>query len=297
MPDPDATPPTRSQTEVWDKFRELVATGTLEMGAHRPEDAAVIASHLPRGTQVFVNHLPRHGLAQTLASALAAKAAGLDPVPHLAARRLASRDEARQFLADAVGMAGVHRLLLIGGDIADAMGPYRDSTALLADGLVVEAGIREIAFAAYPEGHAHIAKEILSRSLAEKLALAATQGLGASIVTQFTFAPHRTLELAADLHRSWPHVPVYVGVPGPMSPASLLKFAQTCGVSASLRAMTAAGMGAVRLFTHTDPAEQLASIARHMAAGLAPNIVGAHVFSFGSAERAAKWMNGALRQT
>jgi methylenetetrahydrofolate reductase (NADPH) len=282
-------------TTVPATLRELVTSGTLEMGAHRPQDAEVIAGHLPRGTQVFVNHLPRHGLKQTLASAIAARAAGLDPVPHLAARRITARQEAERFLGDAAREAGVHRLLLIGGDVPDPAGPYRDTNALLADGLIAGAGIREIAFAAYPEGHAHIAKDILARSLAERLELSARQGLGASIVTQFTFAPHRTLELAADLHRTWPNVPVYVGVPGPMSPAALLKFAETCGVSASLRALSAAGMGAVRLLTHTDPAEQLSAIAQHLAAGLAPNIVGAHIYSFGSAERAAAWMNGVLR--
>jgi hypothetical protein len=44
----------------------LAATCSIEMGAHRPEDAARIAELLPAGTLVYVNHLPRHTLDDTL---------------------------------------------------------------------------------------------------------------------------------------------------------------------------------------------------------------------------------------
>ena len=37
----------------------LVASGSLEIGAHRPQDAREIAAVLPAGTPVYVNHLPR----------------------------------------------------------------------------------------------------------------------------------------------------------------------------------------------------------------------------------------------
>ena len=38
---------------------ELVACGSLEMGADTPEDARRIARLLPTGTPVYVNHLPK----------------------------------------------------------------------------------------------------------------------------------------------------------------------------------------------------------------------------------------------
>src|SRR3970040_2419431 len=70
---------------------DLAAAGRLEMAAPRPQDAAATAALLPAGTPVYVNHLPRHSLADSLASIAALRAAGLEPVPHIAARRLASR--------------------------------------------------------------------------------------------------------------------------------------------------------------------------------------------------------------
>lgn len=269
---------------------DLAACGSIEMGAHRPEDAVRIAELLPAGTRVYVNHLPRHSLDETLRSAIAVSRAGLEPVPHLAARRIGSRQEAKAFLSRAVTEAGVTKVLLIGGDIASPAGPYADAASLLTDGVLRETGIREVAFAAYPEGHARIDTERLWQALSLKIATAGEQGLGCYVMSQFTFAPNRIVEMCDRLQRQHPEVSVYVGLPGPAQPARLMRFAQICGVSASLRAMTAQGMAAVRLFTHTDPVDQLHAVAHHTT-GATANVVGIHVFTFGGIEPAAAWIN------
>ena len=79
------------------------------------------------------------------------------------------------------------------------------------------------------------------------------------MVTQFSFAPARVIEYCTRMARERPMLPVYVGLAGPTEPRTLLRFAQRCGVSASLRALKDQGMAAVRLVTHTDPGEQLAA--------------------------------------
>jgi methylenetetrahydrofolate reductase (NADPH) len=270
---------------------DLVASGSVEMGAHRPQDARAIAALLPAGTPVYVNHLPRHSLADSLASLAAVREAGLEPVPHIAARRIASRAELEDFLGRAVAEAGVRKALVIGGDEAEARGPFGDGASLIRTGALAAAGLREIGLPGYPEGHPRIPMMELERDLAEKRELAAAQGLGVYVVTQFSFAPARVIEYCAALARNAPGVPVYVGLPGPTSPAALLRFAQRCGVSASLRALQAQGLNAVRLVTRTDPGEQLAALAHYCAAHAACNVVGVHVFSFGGVTAAAGWMN------
>ena len=276
---------------------ELAACTSLEMGAHRPEDAARIAELLPGGTRVYINHLPRHSLSDSLRSLVAVRNAGLDPVPHIAARRVASRDELQTFLKRAEQQAGITKALILGGDVTAQAGPYPDAASLLREGLWQDAGISEVGLAAYPEGHPYIASDILQAALQEKIDMARAQGLGTFVVTQFTFAPNRIVEYCGQLARFAPGVPVYVGLPGPTNPARLIKFAQTCGVSASLRAMAGQGMGAVRLFTHTNPVEQLHAVARHVSAGGATsNVVGMHLFTFGGIEPAAKWINKQLER-
>jgi len=282
---------TRAAEDLAATAAELVSCGSLEMGADTPQDALRIASLLPAGTPVYVNHLPRRALAHTLPALVALKEAGLDPVPHIAARRIGSRAEAASFLKEAVAVAGVRKVLLIGGDLPEPAGPYADAAALLRQGLLGDCGLAQVGLAGYPEGHPRIATAALAAALAEKLALAARQGLGAYVVTQFCFAPNRIVEYCADLARRAPQAPVYVGLAGPTSPVSLLRYAHRCGVSASLRALQAQGMGAVRLVTHVDPGDQLSVLARHSRMGSASNVVGVHLYSFGGVARTAAWMN------
>lgn len=283
-----------SPREVARCERDLLASASIEMGAHRPEDAALIANLLPAGTPVYVNHLPRHDLSDTMKALIAVHDAGLEPVPHLAARRVRSRSELRQFLERAVRSAGVSKVLVVGGDVPMAQGPYADGAALLRDGALSDCGLREVGLPAYPEGHPAIATPVLEAALQDKLALADAQGLSSYVVTQFSFAPARIVECCADLARRAPSVPVYVGLAGPTSPTALLRFAQRCGVSASLRALQAQGMGAVRLFTHTDPGEQLAALASHCVTGSIANVVGVHLYSFGGVAQTASWINGRI---
>jgi methylenetetrahydrofolate reductase (NADPH) len=293
----DAAPSTRSEADSLDvaaTAAELVACGSLEMGADAPEDAQRIASLLPAGTPVYVNHLPRRELAHTLPALIALAEAGLEPVPHVAARRIVSRAEAEAFLRQAVRLARVRKVMLIGGDVDAALGPYGDAAALMRDRLLTGCGVQQVGLPGYPEGHPHIASAVLASALAEKLALAEAQGLGAHVVTQFSFAPNRIVEYCVDLARRAPNVPVYVGLPGPTSPRTLLRYAQRCGVSASLRALQAQGMGAVRLFTHVDPTDQLTALAHHMHAGSASNVVGVHLYSFGGVATTAHWMNARI---
>jgi methylenetetrahydrofolate reductase (NADPH) len=270
---------------------ELVSGGSLEMGARRPEDAREIASLLPAGTPVYVNHLPRHRLLDTLPTLIAVREAGLEPVPHIAARRIKDRVELQTFLTRAVGEAGVRKALILGGDEPEAIGPYADGAALLKEDFFTGCGLREIGLPGYPEGHPRIPGAELERAFAEKLLLAAAHGMGAYIVTQFSFAPARVVDYCARMARNVPGTPIYVGLAGPTSPVTLLRFAQRCGVSASLRALRTQGMDAVRLVTHTDPADQLAALAHYCAVHDDCNVVGVHLFTFGGVTSSAAWMN------
>lgn len=269
---------------------ELVAGGSLEISVEATADIPAIAALLPVGTRVYVNHSPRHALADSLPALAVLHKAGLEPVPHMAARRILSKAAARAFLDRATAESGVTKVLLVGGDDKEPRGPYDGGAALLRDGVFEQSGIREIGVPGYPEGHPRIASGVLKQALQDKLSLAAAQGLGIHMVTQFSFAPARVVEYCATLARELPALPIYVGMAGPTDARALLRFAQRCGVSASLRALKDQGMATVKLVTHTDPGEQLAAIAHYCTVHASCNIVGVHLFSFGGSVRAAEWM-------
>jgi methylenetetrahydrofolate reductase (NADPH) len=272
------------------RVADLLAAGSLEISPRELPRAGEVGALLPAGTCVYIPSLPGLPLSRTLDAVAAIRAAGLDPVPHVSARRILDRREFETFIKEAVVRHGLHRVLLIGGDEPAPKGPFADSLQILEEGLLANCGIREIGVAGYPEGHPRIDAGVLKKSFERKIELAGRQGLGLYVVTQFSFAPARVVEFCATLARTAPSVPVYVGVAGPTDPIALARYAQRCGVSVSLRALRTLGTGIAKLVTHTDPGDQLLAIARYSASREPSNVVGTHIFSFGGAVRAAAWM-------
>ena len=269
---------------------DLIAARSLEISPRELHRAAEVSALLPANTCVYLPSLPGLPLSRTLEAIAALRAAGLDPVPHVSARRILDRDEFKAFLKKAAADYGVHRVLLIGGDEPKPKGPFADSLEVLESGVLNECGVREFGVAGYPEGHPRIAPAVLEKSFQRKIALAAEQGLGLYALTQFSFSPTRVVEYCASLARSAPNVPVYVGVAGPADPVALARYAHRCGVSVSLRALRNLGTGIAKLVTHTDPREQLLALARYCSSREASNVVGVHLYSFGGAARTAAWM-------
>jgi methylenetetrahydrofolate reductase (NADPH) len=249
-----------------------------------------VGALLPSTTCVYIPSLPGLPLARTLEAIAAIRAAGLDPVPHVSARRILNREEFEGFLREAVARHAVHRVLLLGGDEPRPKGPFADSLQILESGLLADSGIREIGVAGYPEGHPSISALSLQESFSRKLRLTREQGLGMYVVTQFSFAPSRVVEYCTGLARSAPDVSIYAGVAGPTNPVALARYAQRCGVSVSLRALHTLGSGIARLVTNADPREQLIALARYSLQREPSNLVGVHIYSFGGAVKTASWM-------
>jgi methylenetetrahydrofolate reductase (NADPH) len=283
-------PASATDGELQARLSELLAAGSLEISPREMHRAQALAALLPANTCVYIPSLPGLPLSRTLDAVAAVREAGLDPVPHVSARRILDNREFREFLENAVSRHGVHRVLLIGGDEPRPKGPYQDSLEVLQEGVIAECGVREIGVGGYPEGHPRIAPAALQQALKRKLALAREQNLGLYVVTQFCFSPQRVVEYCAGLARTHPEVPVYVGIAGPTDPVALARYAQRCGVSVSLRALRTLGSGIARLVTHTDPREHVAAIARYSRSREPSNVVGVHLYSFGGAERTAAWM-------
>ena len=74
-------------------FSELIANASIEIAPRERANIAAVAAALPVNTCIYVLAPAGRPLAETLAARAAIRRAGLDPVPHLAARRFASRDE------------------------------------------------------------------------------------------------------------------------------------------------------------------------------------------------------------
>jgi methylenetetrahydrofolate reductase (NADPH) len=93
--------------------------------ATRPSDADIAAlSALPRGTQIYVSAVPNRPAEESVSAAARLRAAGFEPVPHVAARNFPSAAALDDFLARLHGEADVRRALVIAGDRAE-YGPFK----------------------------------------------------------------------------------------------------------------------------------------------------------------------------
>ena len=238
------------------------------------------------GTSVFINHPSSVTHHDIVAACSRLRRAGFEPVPHVAARRLASFTQASDFLQRASSEAAVRRILLIGGDDSPA-GPFRSSLDLLATGVVERNAIGQVAFAGYPEGHPAIDTASLDAALNAKVALARQSGLGISLVTQFGFEAAPILRWITALRARGIEAPVHVGIAGPASVATLAKFAIRCGIGASLRALARGHTAFARIMVEAGPDALIGELVA--GEGADASIAGLHVFTFGGVRRTAEW--------
>lgn len=267
-------------------------TGRFSLEATRPDadEIARLAGILPPATQVYVTAVPTVGPSELIAIAASLRRAGLEPVAHIAARRLISAAALEHLLKGLCGEAGVRRLLVIGGDV-DSSGPFSDALTVIQKGGLRAAGIEEIGIGAYPEGHPRIPAGRLEASLDEKIANAVALGLRVHIVSQFSFSGERIIAWLKQLRTCGIVQPVKVGLAGPTSVPALIRYARRCGVNASLRGlMSGAASG---LIGHVGPGRILEMLA---AAGNLGDIA-PHYFSFGGTIETARYACNAAHGT
>jgi methylenetetrahydrofolate reductase (NADPH) len=209
------------------------------------EGSAALLRRIPVGTRVFLPHMPSSDFGDVVSAAVAIQRAGLQPVPHVAARRWRVSSEAERALrtlSDALrpGSDGLE-LMVVGGtersqrgtadgvDAPDAALAYNDSLDFISSGVLDGLGVRAVCLAAHPEGVSGVPRGVTQRALGDKAAALRDRGIDAHAVTQFCFDAAAVRELVAGL----PALGISrarVGIVGPTSAATLAKYALACGV-------------------------------------------------------------------
>src|SRR5882672_9927814 len=134
-----------------DKLTALLSSASVEVSS-RGHQLQQLRDNFRPGTDVTITFLPGDNYRHNVETAAALRRAGFHPVPHIAAREMASRQALDDFLARARGEADVRRVLLIAGDVAGAKGPFKSSHDVAASGLIETHGIASVSVAGYPEG-------------------------------------------------------------------------------------------------------------------------------------------------
>ena len=272
------------------RIAQLVAASSIEVSPRDDFAGERLRELLDPGRTVFVNHPGSVTHHDIVAACARLRRAGFNPVPHVAVRRLASFTQANDFLQRAAAEADVKGALIIGGDPDHPVGPFPDAYDLLASGLVGRHGLREVAFAGYPEGHPRIASRALDEALRAKVDLARRQGLEVSLVTQFGFEAAPILRWIGALRTQNIVCPIRIGIAGPATVATLAKFAVRCGIGASLRALARGHTAFARILAEAGPDALIGALVAEEDPRCPIDHL--HVFTFGGIRRTAEWITG-----
>ncbi|MFB0838449.1 methylenetetrahydrofolate reductase [Arthrobacter sp. E44] len=275
---------------------ELIKNFSVEMTGK--DIAALIEAKdkIPPGTRINVTFLGNEDLEMRVAAAKAVRDLGFVPVPHISARRLASRGDLEKFLQRLQEVGAAEHVFVVGGDPAEPEGPYGDSLALINTGLLPQFGVREVGIGGYPEGHPDIPKDTLWRAVEDKTAALAAQDLGAFIITQFAFDTGPVAGWIEEVRARGIKAPIRVGTPGPAGVKRLLSFARRFGVGANAMIVKKYGFSLTNLMGDAGPdrfVNDLAAVLAQHAPGQdqhLPPQLGLHFYTFGGLLATANWV-------
>ena len=275
---------------------QLVNGYSLEMTGKDVPGLLEAKDEIPAGTKINVTFLGNEDLEMRVAAAKAVREFGFVPVPHISARRLASRRELEEFLSRLQDVGATDSVFVVGGDPTTPEGPYEDSYDVIRTGLLLDYGVKEVSIAGYPEGHPDISNEVLWRALDEKSLSLAQQGLDATILTQFAFDTDPVLAWIDAVRARGIESTIRIGTPGPAGIKRLLGFARRFGIGANATIVKKYGFSLTNLMGTagpdtfvTDMSALLADTAPETAINADPGSVNLHFYTFGGLRATSEW--------
>ncbi len=245
--------------------------------------------NLDPGTQVYIAAIPGDSYHNAVTTAVALAKNGLVPVPHIAARNIASFTQLNDFLARLKGEAGVKHALVIGGDAEHPIGPYASALSLFQTGVFQKQSITNVGIACYPEPSPRVGKAVLDAALTDKIAFLKREGFDAWLVTQFCFDAAPIVACVKTLRADGITLPLRVGLTGPADIRTVWKYALHCGIGNSMRALGTRVDAISNLLVRHTPDTIVANLADAYRADPLMGITGLHFFAFGGIAGTARW--------
>ncbi|MBK8630498.1 MAG: methylenetetrahydrofolate reductase [Sphingomonadales bacterium] len=280
----------------WAKTPDGITDGySLEMTAKDIASLRDAAPLIPADTPLAVTFLPGEEADARVAATVAVRELGFEPMPHFSARRITSEDHFEDYLQAVVEQADVSRCFIVAGDPPEPQGPYFDTMALIKTGAFERAGIKAIGIGGHPEGHPVMSREQCWDVLEAKVREIEARGMAPLVVTQFGFDPEAFLIWLKELRARGLDVPVRIGIPGPASIKSLLRFAARCGVGASAAVMKKYGVSITNLLGNAGPDKLVDEFAARL--GEEHGRVRLHFYPFGGLTKTVEWINDYAAKT
>ena len=271
----------------------FLGLSSIEITPKQIEKLALLKEKLQPGSRVFIALIDAGDLAGQIEAVRQLKASGFDPVPHVPARFVKDEADLRARIK-ALAEEGASSMLVLGGGAPEPIGQYDAAIQLLQTGVFQANGVTRIGLAGHPEGNPDITKihgeAVLVKALKEKQAYLKAHGLEGFIATQFMFEAEPVAQWARMLRAEGIDLPIFVGVPGPATIKTLVKYAAMCGVGNSARFIRKQALNITKLLTVNTPDEFVAGLAQLHYARPELGIAGPHLYPFGGFDKLFDWL-------
>ena len=265
---------------------------SIEITPKQIEKLGLLKDKLQPGCKVFIALIDPADVAAQIEATRQLKTAGFSPVPHIPARFV--RDEADlQARIGSLAKAGADTMLVLGGGAPQPIGIYNAAIQLLETGVFQANGVTRLGIAGHPEGNPDITKihgdESLLTALQDKQAYLKANGIEGFIATQFLFEAGPVAEWAGTLRKVGIDLPIHVGVPGPATIKTLVKYAAMCGVGNSARFIRKQAMNLTKLLSVNTPDDFVAGLAELHFHQPELGIAAPHLYPFGGFDKLFDW--------
>jgi methylenetetrahydrofolate reductase (NADPH) len=288
-----------SQAAAANPVSAFLKKSSIEITPKQIEKLGVLRDKLVPGCKVFIALIDPADVTAQLEAAKQLKAAGFAPVPHIPARFVRDESDLKSRISALAG-AGVDEMLVLGGGAPTPVGIYDAAIQLLKTGVFEANGVKRLGLAGHPEGNPDITKihgeAVLISALKEKQAYLKAKGISGFIATQFLFEAAPVAEWARGLKAEGIDLPIHVGVPGPATIKTLVKYAAMCGVGNSARFIRKQAMNITKLLTVNTPDEFVSGLARLHFEKPELGIAGPHLYPFGGFDKLFDWIGPLTRE-
>jgi methylenetetrahydrofolate reductase (NADPH) len=267
---------------------------SIEITAKQIDKIPLLRPGFAEGSTVFVALIDASDLDGQIAAVAALRDAGYNPVPHIPARFVRDEDDLKFRLDAFAKRGGVNEVLALGGGAAQPIGKYDAAIQILETGAFQQAGIRRIGIAGHPEGNPDITKihgeAMLLKALKMKNDWLTENHIDGFIATQFLFDANPVAHWATELRAADINLPIHVGVPGPASIKTLVKYAAMCGVGNSARFIRKQALNVTKLLSVSTPDEFVDQLATLHFDKPELGIAAPHLYPFGGFDKLLGWM-------
>jgi methylenetetrahydrofolate reductase (NADPH) len=248
---------------------------------------------LPKGTRVYIAHIEGTPIEDMVATSKRIAEEGFPVMPHFPARIIKDKATLARWIDMYQGEAGIEQALLLAGGVDKPQGDFHSSMQLLETGLFGAKGFKRLHVAGHPEGNRDIdpkgGTKNVDEALQWKQTFSQSSDADMAIATQFCFEYKPVIDWANSLKAAGIDLPIHIGVAGPAKLQTMIKFAISCGVGASLRVLQRRAKDVTKLLVPFEPGEFLSGLAAHKAATPDFNITNVHFFPLGGIKTNATW--------